>query len=154
MRKYIFIQRNRFNNAFDCVFDIEDEAEAFPVYKMLLQPLIENCISHGFEGIKNNGRIFVQAYVAQDDYLQISVQDNGRGMKEKKLAELKNLFADPEQSSDKNIGLENVSSRLKIYYEGKASLSISSEENRGTTIIIRIPHIQTTTKSKKTRSIG
>lgn len=141
LRKYIYIQRTRFNNAFDCVFDIEDAAESFPIYKMLLQPIIENCITHAFEDTKADGKIFVQAYVMQNNNLNINIQDNGKGIEKTKLEELQQEFLSSGQIVDKNIGIGNVYSRLHIYYGGKASMTVSSEQNKGATFVLCIPDI-------------
>lgn len=55
LKKYVYLQKIRFNNSFECIYNITEEAMAFPVHKMILQPAIENAILHGFEGKKVRG---------------------------------------------------------------------------------------------------
>lgn len=58
-------------NSFDCVYDVTEDAMGFPVYKMLLQPIIENTILHAFENVKEGGMINIEACVRKDGKLEI-----------------------------------------------------------------------------------
>jgi len=71
----------------------------------------------------------------------IETSDTGAGIAEAKLDEIREALKKEVIHSDpkRNIGLMNLSSRLKIIYDGKAKLLINSKENVGTTVILRIP---------------
>lgn len=141
LRKYVYLQRERFNHSFDCTFDIEEESLGFPIYKMLLQPLIENVIVHGFEEIKKDGMIFVQSYLQEDGKLCIRIQDNGTGIPEDELAVIQKEINNGVSLSNKAIGISNAVNRLKIYYHGEAELKIMSKPGVGTEVIMIIPQL-------------
>lgn len=141
LRKYIFLQRDRFHYSFDCEYDIQEEAYDFPVYKMLLQPLIENTILHAFEDVKEGGLIFVKSYVMEDGRLYISIKDNGRGMEEEKLKEIQAGISEDRPLNSNSIGISNIVNRLKIYYHGKAELSVFSTFGEGTEFIMLLPDV-------------
>ncbi len=142
LRKYIYLQRERFNYSFSCTFDIEQESLGFPVYKMLLQPLIENVIVHGFEGVKKDGMIFVQSYLREDGKLCIRIQDNGIGIPEDELAVIQEEISRGASLNNKKIGISNAANRLKIYYHGEAELKILSKYGEGTEVIMVIPPLE------------
>ena len=81
LKKYIFLQRDRFHDSFDCQYDINEGALSFPIYKMLLQPIVENTILHAFEEVKEGGMIEVKAFVRGDKRLEIHIKDNGCGIR-------------------------------------------------------------------------
>lgn len=141
LRKYIFLQRDRFNYSFDCEYDIEEEALSFPIYKMLLQPIIENIILHAFEDVKEGGKIFVQAYIDEDERLFLRIRDNGCGMREEKLREIREEIDSGGPLNSDSIGISNVVNRLRIYYHYKAQMSVNSEYGKGTEFILVIPDV-------------
>jgi sensor histidine kinase YesM len=141
LRKYIFLQRDRFHYSFDCEYDIRDEALDFPVYKMLLQPIVENTILHAFEDVKEGGRIYVQSYVREDGRLFISIKDNGRGIEEEKLKEIQAGIREGRILDSNSIGISNIVNRLNIYYHGKAELNVFSTFGEGTEFVLLLPEL-------------
>lgn len=139
LEKYIFLQRDRFNYSFDCQYEIEEEAMDFPVYKMLLQPIIENTILHAFENVKKDGMIWVKAYV-REEKLHISIKDNGSGMKEEKLAEIQREISEVKALDSKSIGISNVVNRLRMYYQDEAKIEVYSKWQEGTEFRLTIPY--------------
>lgn len=140
LKKYVFLQRDRFNNSFDCGYDITEEASEFPIYKMLLQPIIENTILHAFEDVRENGWIEVRAYVKDEgEELRIHIKDNGCGMPEEKVREIRENIIGSGVLSSESIGISNVIHRLRIYYQDEASISVESRLGEGTEFILTIP---------------
>lgn len=139
LKKYIFLQRDRFQNSFDCRYDITKDAMVFPIYKMLLQPIIENIILHAFEEVKKGGMIDVKAFVRLDGKLEISVKDNGSGMKEEVLAEINKEIVEKGPLNSKSIGISNVIHRLKLYYKEEAEITVKSRLGEGSEFILVIP---------------
>jgi len=142
LEKYIFLQRDRFQNSFDCQYDITDEAMQFPIYKMLLQPIIENIILHAFEDVKEGGMIDVRAFVRLDGKLEISIRDNGCGMTEETLAEIQKEISEKGALNSKSIGISNCLHRLRIYYQDEADIVVNSKPGKGTEFILIIPDKQ------------
>lgn len=140
LKKYVFLQRDRFQDSFDCRYDITEEALAFPIYKMLLQPIIENTILHAFEEVKEGGMIDVKAYIRTDNKLQISIRDNGCGMSEDTLTEIKKEINEKGPLNSKSIGISNVIHRLKIYYHEEAEITVTSKLGQGSEFVLVIPN--------------
>ena len=103
--------------------------------KMILQPLVENSISHGILPGKEMGYIKVRAFIRQEQ-LWVTVTDTGIGMSKEQIQQNYRNMADPESQ---NIGLANVNRRLVLNYGEAAALRIISRQGRGTCITFRIP---------------
>lgn len=141
LKKYIYLQKIRFNNSFDCIYDITPEAMDFPVYKTMLQPIVENCIIHGFECIQKGGLIIVKACVQSDGRINILIKDNGNGMPEKTLERIQKCIDNGVMDTE-DIGISNVVNRLRIYYHGEAEIHIDSTVGKGTAIDLQIPYLE------------
>lgn len=134
---YLKIEKFRFRDKFDYQFDIDDQALNYKIPKLSMQPLVENSCKHGLQTIEGLGIIKVKAAV-QDNRLEISVSDNGKGMEAAKLKDL--LFAiSNEDSSGANIGLRNVFRRLELNYADQVRFDIVSGPNQGTVVSFGIP---------------
>jgi two-component system sensor histidine kinase YesM len=98
---------------------------------------VENSCKHGLQTIEGLGIIRVMTAV-QDNRLQITVSDNGKGIEADKLKEL--LFAiRNEDSSGANIGIRNVYRRLELYYADQVRFEIASTPGQGTVVTFGIP---------------
>ncbi|MDD3337526.1 MAG: histidine kinase [Lachnospiraceae bacterium] len=139
LKKYVFLQRDRFQNSFDCTYDVTEEAMDFPIYKMLLQPIVENIILHAFEKVKQGGMIEIRAYVGEDKKLVIHIKDNGCGMTGEKLQEIEKEIEETDALNSDSIGISNVIHRLRIYYKDEAGLQVHSKLNVGSEFILTIP---------------
>lgn len=111
----------------------------YPIYKMLLQPLIENSILHAFRETKEGGIITVKAFIREDQKLQISIKDNGSGMSFEKLENLRKNILEKKALDSRSIGISNVVNRLKIYYRDEAEIRVESELGYGTELVLVIP---------------
>lgn len=132
---YLKIQEARYGNLFTYSTEIDESIIDEKIPKLILQPLLENSIYHG---IKAKGKDGILKICARDlgNQILIEVTDNGKGMNEEKLDEIKtNLKA--SISSD-NYGLYNVYERLKIYYKDDFDLNIQSQIDKGCKIILRL----------------
>jgi len=103
------------------------------IYKLLLQPIVENAVIHGFKGFDSGRLLSVQIRIFQDNFIRIVIEDNGKGIPKEKADHLLS------ENQGNGIGIRNVYERLKIYYGEKARMTVSSEENRGTRVTIIIP---------------
>lgn len=139
LKKYVFLQRERFNDSFDCVYDVAENCLDYPIYKMLLQPLIENSILHAFRETKEGGIITVKAFIREDQKLQISIKDNGSGMSCEQLENLRKNILGKKALDSRSIGISNVVNRLKIYYHDEAEIRVESELGYGTELVLVIP---------------
>ena len=134
VRNYLIIQKMRFRDKF--TYEIEAAEEALPerTVKLIVQPLVENCINHVIDEAQGTElHIGIRAWVEEKD-LFFSVADDGVGIREDLLPTL--LTTSTGQSG---IGLKNVHERIQLTYGIGYGLSIESVEDEGTTITIRIP---------------
>ena len=107
----------------------------------MLQPIVENCIIHGFESIQKGGLIIVKAFVQSDGRINILIKDNGNGMPEKTLERIQKCIDNGVMDME-DIGISNVVNRLRIYYHGEAEIHIDSTVGKGTVIDLQIPYLE------------
>ncbi|MNV48346.1 Sensor histidine kinase YpdA [compost metagenome] len=117
------------------------------IVKLLIQPVIENYIVHGFRPERFDNLIRIEVTEA-DERIQIVIRDNGNGIIPSKLTELQktlqvSMRMDAPPSS---LGLCNVNERIKLYYGIEYGLSIASEIGVGTTVIMNIPVVRESIK--------
>lgn len=144
LQKYIFLQRDRFGNSFDCQYEFSDDVLNFPVYKMLLQPIVENAIVHAFENTRSGGMIYFGAEIMEDGRLRISIRDNGSGMTPEVVEEIQKEIREKTALNSKSIGISNVINRLWIYYQDEAELYVSSTLGEGTEFVMVVPNVEET----------
>ncbi len=137
VKYYLQIQKMRFGESFS--FDIQAEPEilSLPIIKLILQPIVENAIVHGFgETAREQAAIHVRGGI-HDDFLVFDIIDNGRGRLPEKQKELLASFKD--KNVHQGVGLANVYQRIHIFYGDKADIGIESHPDLGTKVEIRIP---------------
>ena len=141
------IQMIRYKNTFSVVFDIDPAVYSYCIVKLVLQPLLENAINYGVEGMDDSGEIRVTGREENGTVL-LSVSDNGFGMSE----EQGSLVLTGRSRSHKHgsgVGLVNVNNRIQILFGKEYGLQIKSEPDEGTTVSIRVPAIPYTEENRK-----
>lgn len=117
------------------------EVELLELYipRLMLQPIVENAIMHGLEG-SENAQISINI-TGNDDNIFVRINDNGCGMN---LEEVKNIWSNTNgQSSTFNrIGLKNIRGRLQLLFGEGYDITILSEKNIGTEVILKMKKIQ------------
>jgi two-component system sensor histidine kinase YesM len=142
---YLEIQKFRFEELFDFSIDIPQSLNGYLMLKLTLQPLVENSIQHGFEGIEYIGHIRIRA-CDEDDHIAFYIEDNGIGILPERLAVFdyrrddETIHRDsPELGERRGLGVRNVAERIRIQYGNRFGLFICSEVGIGTTIKFVIP---------------
>lgn len=133
LRSYLMIQKYRFNKRLTYEFDIDENAKQCIVPKLILQPIIENCINHGYKD-KESLHIRLEILKAGNE-LEMIIRDNGDGIPEFKLTEIREGLDDDSN----NIGLSNVHRRLKLSFGERYGLNIDSKKGEGTIVTIKMP---------------
>ena len=139
MEKYFHVQGERFGNPIKLNRNVSPEALDFPIYKMLLQPIVENSIVHGFSMGVENPVISITAKLIDEETLYMVLGDNGKGMNRETLKEVEQILENHGAQNKDSIGVGNVASRIWYCYGEKSSISLSSKENEGTEFFITIP---------------
>jgi len=141
LKSYILIQRARYNDKFKINYSIDPDTLCYKVPKLILQPLVENSILHGFEDKEGLGIVDVRIEKSQT-LLLICVADNGVGIPQEKI---ETLLLETENNKEKGrfsgIGLRNVDERIKLYYGDDYGIEIKSVVESGTTVIVTLPLI-------------
>ncbi len=142
IRDYLEIQKFRFGDAFDTIYEIGEATEKLYILKFILQPLIENAIFHGFDNIDYQGIIRIRSLI-QEEKLVLEVMDNGIGLDEEKDY-LNQISSYDHKKMHNSIGIRNVTDRIKLYFGGNASFSLRNLDEGGVIVTIILPLIQTT----------
>lgn len=135
---YLNIQQARFHNRISIISNFQSETLDIPVIKMILQPLIENAVFHGLEPKLEDGILVLNSMIEQN-ILKITIRDNGVGIPEEKLKEIKNALNNSVIDTSKHIGLVNTNARIKLQYGEQYGLQIDSTPSDGTCISLYIP---------------
>ncbi|WP_339307152.1 sensor histidine kinase [Paenibacillus sp. FSL R5-0519] len=151
LQSYLEIQQYRFSDLFTYEIDIPSHLYSSILLKLTLQPLVENSIQHGFEGITYPGVLRISAY-AKRDHLVLSVEDNGIGIPQEMLARFEYMAADPPEdmlakgaeslssiTERRGLGLRSVADRIRIQYGAGYGIFICSAPGYGTVIRCIIP---------------
>ncbi|MFD0676055.1 MULTISPECIES: cache domain-containing sensor histidine kinase [unclassified Paenibacillus] len=138
VRDYIFIQNIRYSSQFEIVEQIEDELYDFPLFRMLLQPIVENSMFHGYRGGRVSGQIIIKASRV-GEHVIVEVQDFGAGMTNKQLEQLLLPGRPAKPNNRKRIGLINIHQRIQLNYGESYGLEISSEPDCGTCVTAKFP---------------
>lgn len=131
VRAYLTFQKKRFDNKFDVIFNIDPSVLDYKVHKLLIQPLLENSIIHGFEDTEENGLIIVNIHDTGDG-IYFEIADNGKGMEIESLEKL---------MTGGKLGIKNVHEKLKLYYSEGYGLHIESRPGEGMRTYFTIPYI-------------
>ena len=138
VRNYLMIQQMRFKNKFVYEIQAEDEVMELGSLKLMLQPLVENAIYHGMEFMDGDGEIHVQVRRDGED-LWFEVRDNGLGMTREQAESLLSEKNHVSSRRGSGIGVKNVNERIRLYFGEAYGLSIESEPDEGTRILLRLP---------------
>jgi len=140
-RRYYELMRVRFGNQFNFKFALEDDVENIEMPPLILQPIIENALIHGFKNKTENGTISIVAYSSPQEVI-IEITDNGEGITQSDLEKL-NLgdFANMSDNGGHTtgLGLGNVFERLKHFFDAPNLMRFESQMDTYTKVTITLP---------------
>lgn len=152
IRSYLEIYRLRYRDKLHYEIAAKEDAEEAQVPKMLLEPLVENCIRHGFAGNFSGAMIRITMEIKGTD-LEITVWDNGRGIEADRLESLRRNL----QTScvlGEHIGLNNVNAILRLRYGNQYGVRMESEAGAGTKVSLRLPFCRQGRENEKSIAGG
>ena len=134
---YIRIMELRYDTSYHLELECAKETLQCLMPRMVLQPLMENSVRHGFKG-RQTGNVWIRAW-QEKDWLICTVRDDGRGMSLEELEKVR-LQNYPYESENKryHIGLGNVRSRIRLIFGESSDLFCDSAPERGTTVMMKI----------------
>jgi signal transduction histidine kinase len=141
VEQYLDIQRMRFGGGLHTTIDVAADVADVPVPVLLLQPLVENAIKHGFPGPSREGEIRVSA-ARIDGRVQITVSDNGQGLSGRSLRDV-----------TEGVGLRNTRARLEHLYPGTHTVSVEAPAAGGFAVTITLPAQESAASSSTSPSM-
>lgn len=134
VERYVDIQSVRFEDRFVCEIDVPERYQSCLVPKLCLQPLVENAIVHGAADREEG---YVKLWAGEEDGdLLLSVSDNGPGIPTEVL---ERLNGEDGQIPGGHLGLNNVSSILRLHYGERYGLSAKASAGEGSCVCLRLP---------------
>jgi two-component system LytT family sensor kinase len=128
LRAYLDIEQMRFGERLQIQFQVAEAVADRPIPSLILQPLVENAIKHGFSPKVGPCRLVICGAV-QDEQLVLSVEDNGVGT----------WSGEDHDAPRSGIGLRNVRERLATVYGARAHLSFESQPRQGSRATVYLP---------------
>ncbi|MBE5040560.1 sensor histidine kinase [Ructibacterium gallinarum] len=133
---YIEIQKIRFKDKLIVTFDIDNNILKCQIAKLTLQPLVENCIVHGFDKFEYVGIINITGF-RKEGYIYITVSDNGRGGDIDRINKLLNKGFIPNEPIEK-YGINNVNQRLRLYFSEECGLYYKENDLGGIDVTAKL----------------
>lgn len=137
---YMNIQKVRYKDQFEVIFDIDPKINQYRIVKLVLQPILENAIYYGVNSQDGEGVITVEGRLDGGD-IYISVKDNGLGMSKEDVDKLLTGEIVKERKHGSGVGLINVHKRIQLHFGMEYGLIIESEPDRGTSVTVHVPTI-------------
>ena len=138
---YLEIEKLCHNDNLTWEINLEDGIDNFLICKFTLQPFLENSILHGISQSTPEIHISINLFYG-DDTVIISITDNGIGMKEEQLQELRKTLRENIVNYEKHFGIGNVNKRISNPYFGNGRISIESHLFEGTSITIEFDQME------------
>jgi len=141
VENYLTIQNMRFKDRIFYQISVNGKIDDVQILPLLIQPIVENSFNHGLEDTVKGGLIIVSINKQDTEtgfILKIEVTDNGVGISEEKLKEIRYKLSKTDLEENKSIGLYNVNSRIKMFYGQDSGITFESEEGKGTIVTITI----------------
>lgn len=135
IRDFVDIQKVLINDKINLVYEIGEPTVTCLIPNMLLQPLVENAIIHGFRKEVNHPEIRISSRL-DHDRLQLIVADNGTGMTGETIESIQDN--NQHGMSYNSVGIINVNRRIKLYFGERSGLTFESSEGEGTRAIIEL----------------
>lgn len=147
LERYVDIMEIRYPNRFVAEISMEDYLEEMEIPRMLIQPLVENSILHGFSSMKENEKGLVHVYALREqEALLIVIEDNGAGMDREQLSALRENIrhADEETPVEglSHVAITNIQRRIHFRFGNAYGIEIESEKEKGTRVTMRLPLMQ------------
>lgn len=139
LNNYLTIQKIRYEEKLKVNINVEEDIMECKMLKLLLQPLVENSIYHGIGKNKRPGNINILGKKS-GDLLKFVVEDNGVGIPEDRLENIRRIINSNEKDNDNFYALQNINKRVKLYYGEQYGITIESEENEWAIVTLVLPN--------------
>ncbi len=124
---YIALQKVRYSDSFSVEYQVDDAAMNHRIIKMLLQPIVENAIVHGFEEVEEGGLILIRVWMEGAE-IHFEVSNNGALIDLQKMEE-RMSGRDEEENARHGYGIRNVNERIKAFYGKQYGIQYAIRDN-------------------------
>lgn len=137
---YIYVLNVRFSGDIHYAKMIDERLMYTMMPSMILQPIIENSVNHGIKEMEGKGKIKVSVY-SEGENVCIKIEDNGKGIDPQIISGIMSAekIHGKTQGGFEGIGLDNVISRMRHYYNTDHVIDICRKQCRGTQVILYVP---------------
>lgn len=137
VRFYLLLQSGRFGEKLTYEISVSDERlGASKIPRLLIEPLVENAVSHGLEPKQGRGHIAIRVFEA-DGMLRISVSDDGVGFDQATMTGVQ--AAAERDEAHTQTGIWNTRRLLDVLYKERYTMQITSAPGAGTSVEITLP---------------
>ncbi|NMO98057.1 sensor histidine kinase [Paenibacillus lemnae] len=147
VQSYIGLQKLRYGDRLHFTWTCDPELLDFKMIRFILQPVVENSITHG---MKNRDKLHINLVIEQKNERELGIllHDNGCGVSMSKLRQLNERFRSGDQRDQPSsledgsgIGLENINNRLRLFYGESFFIKMQSDEGHFTKTVLNLPYI-------------
>ena len=145
--KYIAVMNIRYDNKFTAEYDVDDSLAAYLIPGLILQPIIENALTHGLQnnGEKEKAMLYIKGYI-EGNTIYLIISDNGSGITPVKLKSIRETldikeignFPEPGLSG---VALTNIQRRIRLRFGRSYGVTIDSVLGEGTTVTLTLPAV-------------
>lgn len=135
---YLSLLKYRYDERITIIYDIESEILQYGIIRNLLQPVLENFFVHGFDEKSQHNTLKIRGKIYDEDYIWFYIQDDGLGIAEEKMTEIKASLDEAVRSAQSSYGLKNVHRRIRLFYGEDCGLSIENNTLGGVTVEVKI----------------
>lgn len=135
---YLKIQQVRYMDILEYEINVPEELMECGISKITLQPLVENALYHGIKNKRGKGKITISGLTGGDGAI-IKISDNGIGMTEERLKEVRQCLTGENRESGDIYGLYNVNERIALRYGKGYGIEIASIYGEGTILTVKLP---------------
>ncbi len=142
VRNYLLLAKARYEDNLEFLIQVPDNLQNIELPKLALQPLVENALTHGYDGKNIQRKLSVIGKIT-DSTLILEIRDNGTGFSPEILHNLQQRIADietnanPVEKDGSHIGLINTC--LRLHYYSKGAIHISIHNDNGAVVTLAMP---------------
>jgi two-component system sensor histidine kinase YesM len=149
IRRYLEIMNLRMSGKFHTEVDVPEEIARCWITKMVLQPIVENAVFHGLEGLSRDGQLSIRGRMESSAVYAIEICDNGMGIPPDRLEDMRRLLrpgaGDPGESVQDNgmgVGLLNINRKIQLLLGEDYGLQVDSAPGEGTKVTVYLPALR------------
>ena len=138
-KRYLALFGARYKDQVEILYEVDIDLMQYGIIRNIFQPLIENYFVHGFEtSTEQNNYIRIVGKSLDENFMVLTVEDNGCGMNDEELETLNATLQEPINMSNESYGLKNLHQRLRLFYGDDCGLTITHNQDKGLCIHMKV----------------